>query len=311
MTQHIDPHVRDMLDAAAAMNLPRLETLPPPQAREMFRAMRNPADTGPQTVSARDLQVDGAAGKVGARLYTPEGATSTGPGVIYFHGGGWVIGDLDTHDAFCRRLAEQSGARVLSVDYRLAPENPFPASHDDCLAATRWAFDHAGEIGFDPRAIAVAGDSAGGNLAASVAIDLKSDPQRRLKFQALFYPVASTTTDTPSYESLAEGHFLTRSGMQWFIGALGPAAAGHPRVHLLKAEDLSGLPPAYVTTAGFDPLKDEGAAFAQALEAAGVKVEHREYGGFIHGFYAMPMAVPAVEGAITDAAQAIAAGLGG
>ncbi len=127
----LDPHFRQVLDAAAAMNLPKLETLPPPHAREMFRAMRNPADTGPLTVSARDLQVDGAAGLIGARLYTPENTAQYGPGVVYFHGGGWVIGDLDTHDAFCRRLADQSGARVLSVDYRLAPENPFPASHDD------------------------------------------------------------------------------------------------------------------------------------------------------------------------------------
>ncbi|MCC7267080.1 MAG: alpha/beta hydrolase, partial [Caulobacteraceae bacterium] len=183
----LDPHFKAMLDAqaaaAAGQEPPPVEAIPPEMLRAGYRMQRQAADqNAPKDVVARDLKV---AGEIPARLYTPAGAAAVSGGLVYFHGGGFVIGDLETHDGHCRRLAAGSGCRVLAVDYRLAPEHAFPAGHDDALAATKWAFDHAAEIGFNPTRIAVGGDSAGGNLAASVAQDLRGDPARRVAFQLL------------------------------------------------------------------------------------------------------------------------------
>ncbi|HWF00305.1 MAG TPA: alpha/beta hydrolase [Caulobacteraceae bacterium] len=306
----LDPHFHAMLEAQAAAapaDVPPMEKLPPAFLRQMYREQRTAQNqaTSPSDVETRDLKATGPAGEIATRLYTPADAATPGALLVYFHGGGWVIGDLETHDAHCRRLAAYSGARVLAVDYRLAPENPFPASHDDALAATCWAFDHAGEIGVDPARIGVGGDSAGGNLAAAVAHDLKTDPQRRLKFQLLIYPATGPAERTASRRE-RDGPVLSSAAMDFFEAAL--AAHAHPhgrRATPAQAEDLSGLPPALVITAGFDPLEDEGRDYAAALAAAGVPARHVSYPSMVHDFFIMGDVSPAVVEAARETAQAL------
>ena len=310
----LDPHFKAMLEAEAAAapaDAPPLEAIPPALLRAMYREQRMGQNlaTSPEDVAARSFTIAGPGGFIPVRLYTPPGALPPGPCLVYFHGGGWVIGDLDTHDAHCRRLASFSGALILAVDYRLAPEHPFPAGHDDALAATRWAFDHAAEIGADPGRIGVGGDSAGGNLAASVAIDLRDDPKRRLKFQLLIYPATTPAIPTASREAF-DGPVLSKAVMAFFETAL--AAAGKPdalRAAPAQVADLSGLPTALVVTAGFDPLQDEGRDYARALEAAGVKASHMHYSDLVHDFYIMGDVSPAVVLAAREAGAAIKAAL--
>ncbi len=307
----IDPKIQAMLDAnPPPEGLPPLDQLPAAMIRAGYRGQRMMTDqTAPKDVVARDLNVGGAAGELPARLYTPPGAAETTPGLVYFHGGGFVIGDLDTHDGLCRRLAARAGVRVLSVDYRLAPENPYPASHDDALAATKWAFDHAAEIGFDPKRIAIGGDSAGGNLAAVISHDLNGDPTYRLAFQLLLYPALSMEGKTQSRQDL-DGPLLTKEAMAWFEKCL--AANDHPdapRMAYGEHWTLEGLPPALVVTAGFDPLKDEGMDYARALEAAGVKARHMDFPTLIHDFYLLADVSPTVVEAIDQTADALKAGL--
>ncbi|HEY2049143.1 MAG TPA: alpha/beta hydrolase [Caulobacteraceae bacterium] len=310
----MDPHFKAMLEeqaASAPAETPPLQMIPREFLRGMYREQRKSQNlkTSPTDVEARDLQVGGGAGPVPARLYTPAGAATPGPLLVYFHGGGWVIGDLETHDAHCRRLAAFSGARVLAVDYRLAPENPFPASHDDALAATRWAFDHAAELGVDPARIGVGGDSAGGNLAACVAQDLRGDAKLRLKFQLLLYPATGPEQMTASRRD-RDGPVLSSAAMEYFEAAL--AAGAHPqgqRAMPARAKDLSGLPPALVVTAGFDPLEDEGRDYAAALAAAGVSARHVNYQPLVHDFYIMGDVSPAVIEAARETAEALRAAL--
>ncbi|HYD45390.1 MAG TPA: alpha/beta hydrolase [Phenylobacterium sp.] len=311
----LDPHFKAMLDAQAAAAVgqepPPVEAIPPEMLRAGYRMQRQAADqNAPKDVVARDLKVAGGEGEIPARLYTPAGAPATTGGLVYFHGGGFVIGDLETHDGHCRRLAAGSGCRVLAVDYRLAPENAFPAGHDDALAAAKWAFDHAAEIGFDPTRIAVGGDSAGGNLAASVAQDLRSDPVRRLAFQLLLYPYLWPAETTRSRQEL-DGPLLTKAAIAFFDKSL--AAHGHAnylRSAPAQAKDLAGLPPAFVSTAGFDPLQDEGRDYALALQKAGVKAEHVHYPALVHDFYIMADVSPAVAPAADEAARALKAAIG-
>jgi acetyl esterase len=310
----LDPGFQAMLEeqaAATPADAPPLTALPPAMVRagyQMQRTAQNLA-TAPKDVETRDLTVSGAAGPVAARLYTPAGAPASGPGLVYFHGGGFVIGDLETHDAHCRRLAAFSGARVMAVDYRLAPEHPFPAGHDDALAAARWAFDHAAEIGFDPARIGVGGDSAGGNLAASVAIDMRGDASRRLKLQLLFYPAVWPHQWTASRQE-RDGPVLTKAAMDWFEASL--AAFGHKdeiRMAPARVKDLSGLPPAFIATAGHDPLEHEGRDYAAALNAAGTPAQHVNYPTLVHDFYIMGDVSPAVIDAAREAGAAIEAAL--
>lgn len=310
----MDPHFKAMLDeqakAAEGQEAPSLDAIPAAMVRMGYQMQRKATDTkAPQDVAVRNLQVGGAEGPIPGRLYVPKGAAEVGPGLVYFHGGGFVIGDLETHDGHCRRLASLSGVKVLAVDYRLAPEHPFPAGHDDALAAVKWAFDHAGEIGFDPAKIAVGGDSAGGNLAASVSIDLKNDPQRRLAFQLLLYPGIWPDEETPSRKAL-DGPLLTKAAIAWFDKSL--AATGHPQAHraaLGSKAEVAGTPPALVVTAGYDPLKDEGRDYAERLRAAGVKAEHVEYPDLVHDFYIMADVSPAVQAAAEATAASLQAAL--
>jgi acetyl esterase len=311
----LDPHFKAMLDAQAAaapQNMPPLEQLPPDMVRAGYRTQRTSQNvqTTVASVEARDLQAGGAAGPRPARLYRPAEAATPSGLLVYFHGGGFVIGDLETHDAHCRRLAHSSGQRVMAVDYRLAPENPFPAGHDDALAATRWAFDHAAELGADPARIGVGGDSAGGNLAASVAQDLRGDPARRLKLQLLLYPATWPREETESRRE-RDGPVLSKAAMAFFEQSL--AFADHPHAHRAmpaRAADLSGLPPAYIVTAGFDPLEHEGRDYAAALSAAGVLAQHANYPALVHDFFIMGDVSPAVVEAAREAGAAIRAALG-
>ncbi|HEX3917042.1 MAG TPA: alpha/beta hydrolase [Caulobacteraceae bacterium] len=312
----LDPHFKAHLDAQAAAapagGGPPIAAMPPALVRAGYRAQRTAQNVGsiPPGVEVRDLEVAGGDGPVPARLYTPAGAANPSGLLVYFHGGGFVIGDLETHDAHCRRLAAFSGQRVMAVDYRLAPENPFPAGHDDALAATRWAFDHAAELGADPAHIGVGGDSAGGNLAASIALDLRGDDLYPLKLQLLLYPALWPAEETASRQE-RDGPVLSKAAMAFFEASL--AFAGHPMAHRVspaQAKDLSGLPRAYIVTAGHDPLEHEGRDYAAALAAAGTPAHHANYPTLVHDFFIMGDVSPAVIEAAKEAGAAVKDALG-
>ena len=284
----------------------------PQEIRAASAAIRRAAPLA-QEPERRDLIIAVAGVDIPARLYTPPGAPAVGPGLVYFHGGGFTIGSIDTHDGIVARLAIASGVKILSVDYRLAPENPFPTAHDDALASVKWAFDNAASIGFDPTRIAVGGDSAGANLASSVCLDLRGDAQRKVRFQLLFYP--NTTMDDPpasgSRAVYAEGHYLTLAGAHHFFRQyVTPQQAVDRRVDLLNRDDLAGLPPTFFSVGHCDILLDECLIYVDRLRAAGVAVELVTYPGYIHGFYGFAAQVPGVLAAFETAGAALANGLG-
>jgi acetyl esterase len=234
-----------------------------------------------------DLVIPGPAGQIGARLYFPAPRGGDPPPlIVFYHGGGWVIGDLETHDAVCRFLAPSTGAAVLSIDYRLAPEHPFPAGVEDAVAAFRWASEQAAGLEIDPARIAVCGDSAGGDLAAVVSLLTRDDDGPSPAMQALIYPVTDAIGGQESRRLFAEGFLLTSADMDWFEDHYlqGANADTDPRASVLRADDLSGLPPAYVCTAGLDPLRDEGEAYAERLREAGNRVALRRHPGLVHTF---------------------------
>lgn len=305
----LDPQVKALLDAMAAdTEAPRLTDLPPAGSREMYRAMAAQLDLQDLPIGkVEDRTIPGPAGEIPVRIYTPVAAGGDAlPVLVYYHGGGWVIGDLETHDAICRSLANESGCKVVAVDYRLAPEHRFPAAAEDALAAVQWVEANAAEIGVDANRIAVAGDSAGGNLAAVVSQLAKAGKGPHIAFQMLIYPVTDTNIDTGSYQSFGVGHFLERDSMIWFFDHyLAGADRADPRVAPLKAASLAGLPPAYVVTAGFDVLRDEGRAYAEALQAAGVPVEYINYDGMVHGFFNLQAALDVGRDAVKAAARAL------
>jgi acetyl esterase len=261
----------------------------------LVRARRAMDRNGPllarsvRDMRATDRMVPGATGPRRARVYMPSGAPTQGaPGLVFFHGGGFVIGSIESHDCLCRELADGAGVVVVSVDYRLAPEHPFPAPGEDAIAATRWVLENAPSLGVDPDRVAVGGDSAGGNLAAVVSQALRG-ASCRPAFQLLIYPATDMTRKEASHQYFREGYLLTKGSIDWFLeNYLSPAdALTDPRASPLFAADLSGLPPALVLTAGFDPLRDEGRAYAERMGAAGVEVEHVCSEGSMHGFFNM------------------------
>jgi acetyl esterase len=261
------------------------------QLRKLARLMPAAATTTAVGVGVKDLTVTGAAGPLRARHYTPsEPVDEEGlrPLLVFFHGGGFVLGDIDTHDALCQVICRDAEVHVLSIDYRLAPEHKAPAAVEDAYAAYLWAVDHVGELGADPARIAVGGDSAGGNLAAVASQLARNEGAPLPALQVLIYPVTNYfNKDTRSKTLFADGFFLTKKDMDWCQAHyLGGAAIGaaDPRISPLLADDLSRLPPAVVVTGGFDPLRDEGTQYADALAAAGVPVDHRQFGSLIHGF---------------------------
>jgi len=288
-TAAADPHpdVQDVLDEMADLDVLPLNQYGAEGAREVYMEMQ-PEVEGPQVGDVEDRTVpgyeptDGPA--VPVRIYRPEG-DPTGR-VAFYHGGGFVIGNLDSHDTVCRYLVRETGATVVAVDYRLAPEQPFPAALQDCYAATEWVAatdDVAGE------GLAVMGDSAGGNLAAAVSLAARDLEGPTVDRQVLVYPATSRSDEWPSMEAFAEGYFLTEADMEWFHDCYlpDPMQEANPYANPLEARSLADLPPATVLTAGFDPLRDQGAAYADRLSAAGVPVRFRNYESMIHGFFTM------------------------
>jgi acetyl esterase len=288
----LDPQAKAVLDLVIKSGRPAYHTLSPKEARQLFRETR-PASTPtpPEIGVVRDLSADGPHGPIPLRVCRPSGVADSAPlpTLVFFHGGGWVIGDLDTHDVLCRQLTAEAGVSVVAVDYRLAPEHKFPASLDDAWAATRWVVSHAPDLGVDPRRLAVGGDSAGGNLAAVVALLARDAGGPALALQVLLYPVTDVAAESRSYEEFADGFMLTRDSMRWFTAHYlrKKEEAADWRVSPLRAPSLAGLPPALVVTAGFDPLRDEGEAYAVRLREAGVRVDYACYGGMLHGFVPM------------------------
>ncbi len=288
----LHPQARALLDLIEQSGLPPTHTLGVRDARVAYRERRHfTQPLPPQIGCVRDLQASGPSGSIPLRLYRPRGAGDDAvlPVLIYYHGGGWVMGDLDTHDTLCRELAKLSGCAVVAVDYRLGPEHRFPAAVTDCIAATRWVHDHAGEFNLDRSRLAVGGDSAGGNLAAVVSIDARGRGDLPIAFQLLIYPATDMRCTAPSHVENGRGYLLTRETLDYFVGHYIADRAQHDdwRASPLLCADLSNLPPALVMTAGFDPLRDEGAAYALRLTDCGNRAAYVHFPRQIHGFVTM------------------------
>jgi len=289
MTATLDPQVRQLLEAAEQAGIPEMNELPVAEARQQFLISR-PLVAGAVTPlnSVIDRTISGPGSAIPIRVYRASDASNL-PVLVYFHGGGWVIGNLDSHDDICRNICRQTGYVVVAVDYRLAPEHKFPAAVEDAWAATQWVAENAVELGVDGRRLAVGGDSAGGNLAAVVCQLAQAQAGLAIKYQLLIYPVTDATLSFPSMTEFATGYRLTKAAMQWFVDlyANDGSDAHDARMSPLWAVDLAGLPPALIITAGFDPLRDEGKAYADKLQKAGVEVDYCCYDGMVHGFMGM------------------------
>jgi acetyl esterase len=305
--KQLDPQAEALLQLMAQRNVPPFNTLTPAQARETMRIMVA-LSAGPEAVAnVENLTIPGPGGQIRLRIYTPRGDAPF-PILVFFHGGGWVLGDLDTHDNLCRSLANGAGCIVVSVDYRLAPEHKFPAAVEDAYAATQWVANNAHRINGDPARIAVGGDSAGGNLAAVVAIIARDQNGLGLIYQLLIYPVTDvSSSNTDSYRKYADGYFLTKGDGEWFCDQYLNCEEDrlNPHASPLLAPDLSGLPPALVITAEFDVLRDEDESYAKRLKKAGVFVKCRRYEGMIHGFMSMDGLLDQARNGIEEASAAL------
>ncbi len=301
----LDPEIAALLAEADRIDPRPVETLSIAEARARGGSVNVAPALPPEPVAeVRDLVTD-TLPPVPARLYRPRSGTL--PLLVYFHGGGWVVGSVAISDPFCRALANASGCAVVSVEYRLAPEDRYPAAADDAYAATRWCADHASDLGIDASRIAVGGSSAGGNLAAVVALMARERGAPKLAFQLLHVPVTDHDFDTPSYLTNGSGFGLTRSGMRWFWDnyAPDPKLRNEPYASPLRAKDLRGLPPAHVVTAECDVLREEGKAYATRLREAGVRTTYVEYPGMVHGFTGMAVTIPMGRSAIDDMGAAL------
>jgi acetyl esterase len=304
----LDPQVRAILDQIAEIGNRPLHEQSVREARQGAAAMAAMQDPPAPVAGVEDRNLPGPGGALPVRIYVPFG-TGPFPVVMYFHGGGWVIGGIESSDGLCRSLANASRCIVVSVDYRLAPEHPFPAAVDDAFAATLWAAENASSLGGDPLRIAVCGDSAGGNLAAVVAQIARDRGNLTIQFQLLIYPVTDAACDTPSYSENAEGYFLTKNGMQWFWNHYIPKKVDReqPGASPLRAGNFAGLPDALVITAEFDPLRDEGERYAELMRAAGTSVQLTRYDGMIHGFFTMSGMIDQGKTAMRQSAAALRA----
>lgn len=290
----LDPESQRLIDLMAAADRPAWNTLSPQAARDLYLSLR-PGAQGPRPadVKVMDRTIPGPAGDLPVRLYRPASVAADAalPALVYAHGGGWVFGNLDSHDVLCARLALEAGIAVFHVDYRLAPEARFPGAFDDVVAALKWVAAHGASVGIDPTRLAIGGDSAGGNLAAAASIWARDNGGPKLLMQLLAYPVTDAVARTESYRRFEDGYGLNAVTMEWFFDHYTPdkASRGDWRVSPLRAASLAGLPPALVVTAGYDPLRDEGRAYAWRLQQDGTQADLVEFGGMLHGFLSSPM----------------------
>lgn len=296
----LDPHARQLLALARRAGHPPLQALTPEKARAAYAASWEPMQSpGGEVASVQDITIDGPGGALVLRVYRGKGVDPRAmvPCLLYLHGGGWVIGNLESHDRLCRRLANVANLCVVAVDYRLAPEHPFPAALDDGAAALNWVFEHAAELGVDANALGVGGDSAGGNLAASLALLARDGLLPALAYQVLIYPALDLTAASASYQSEMADLPLSAQTMHYFIGHYLPNAKDRLdwRASPLLAHNLAGVAPALVMTVAHDPLCDEGRAYAQRLDAAGVRVTALHFNDHMHGLLGQGRMVPAAD----------------
>lgn len=307
-TARLDPHARRVLDLLALAPLPSGPRRSAKDVREAFSRLAKSLDRkGAADVRATDSAVPGPASSLPIRIYAPAECGHNAPALIYFHGGGCIFGGIDTHDGICRTLAKSSGYVVIAVGYRKAPEHQFPAAVDDCFAATQWIVRHAPTLGLDPQRIAVGGDSAGGGLAAVVCQMAARARAPHIALQVLICPVLDMSTQTPSRRALAEGYFLDRATISWMTEQYCPPGTDlkDPRLSPVFATDLAGVAPAHIHTAEFDPLCDEGEAYAAKLQQAGVAVRYMRHDGMIHHFYGLSAAIPYARRGLEMAGTAI------
>ena len=300
----LDPQALAVIEQRAALGVAPLNALTPAEARSNAKA--RPPAAGPEVGRVEDRSIPGPAGEVPVRIYAPLGPGPF-PALVYFHGGGWVVGDLDMSDGTCRDLCVGGDCVVVSVDYRLAPEAKFPLQAEECYTATTWVAENGQVLNVDSRRIAVGGGSAGANLAAVAALMARDRGGPPLVFQLLVVPVTDRNFETSSYQENAEGYLLDRAGMIWYWDHYlnDPSEAMDPYAAPLQAESLGGLPAALVITAEFDPLRDEGEAYAQRLQEAGVPTKCTRYDGMIHGFFGMPGVINKAKDAVSEACAAL------
>jgi acetyl esterase/lipase len=306
----LDPQARAFLDYIAGLNRPPIESMPLADARALFEESFTRLGGAPVTVGrVEEVEATGPRGPIPVRVYTPQGAAGPRPLLVYYHGGGWVNGSRDSYDAVCRQLTESSGCVVASVDYRRAPEFPAPAPFEDAYAALDWLAAHATDVGAEPGRLAIGGDSAGGGLAASVALHARDNAGPSITHQLLVYPAVAEIEGTESYRVYGEGHFLTaeRIAFYWKCYVPRPELAELTSVCAARAESLRGLPPATIVLAECDPLYDIGVAYAERLRADGVPVELRVYDGQIHAFFSFIGLFARGREAVIDAGKAVGA----
>jgi acetyl esterase len=290
----LDPESQRLIDLMAAANRPAWNTLSPQAARDLYLSLR-PASQGPRPAEAKvvDRSIPGPASDLAVRIYRPASAPADAklPCLVYAHGGGWVFGNLDSHDVLCAQFALEAGIVVFAIDYRLAPEARFPGAFDDVVAGLKWVAANGASIGVDPTRLAIGGDSAGGNLAAAVSIWARDNGGPNLRLQLLAYPVTDAVGRAESYRRFEDGFGLNAATMEWFFDLYTPDKSNRSvwRISPLRATSLSGLPPALVITAGYDPLRDEGRAYAFRLHQEGTQADLVEFGGMLHGFLSSPM----------------------
>ena len=305
----LDPQIEFVIGLVKKANAPEFWQLTPDQAREQYLLRVAKLAVKEAIFRTEDRRIPGPGSPIPIRIYTPREARPGEklPVLLWFHGGGFVIGSIDTHDSVCRMLANQADCIVVSADYRLAPECKFPAAVEDCEAALKWVALHAVEFGADPQAIAIGGDSAGANLATVVAILARDAGHPKIAFQLLIYPCAAPEPETPSHYKFAEGYVLSRNNITWFFRLYQRSRADSNdfRFAPLIADDLANLPPALVLVAGYDPLRDEGVDYAKRLIEAGNRVRLVNYEGMIHGFILMGGAVDDAKRAVAESAQAL------
>jgi acetyl esterase len=309
----LDPKAREFLDYVASLNLPPPETIPLAEMRaryeETFTRLGGP---GVDVGSVRDLDVPGPQGPIPVRVYTPHAASGPRPLFVFFHGGGWVNGSRDSYDAVCRLITRESGCVVASVDYRRAPEHPAPEPFEDCYAATVWLAQHGAELGAETSRLGVGGDSAGGNLAAAVAVKARDTGTPRIAHQMLVYPAVTHDQSSASYVAYKDGHFLTADRIAFYYTCFvpRPELAESPYVLPDRSPTLRGLPPATIILAECDPLRDQGIAYAERLRADGVQADVHVYEGMIHAFFSFMALFEQGRAAVAEAGQAVGTALG-